>query len=76
MEKIPPIDTRAERRMLQRNVSDQQVVDTFLNSELIWPNRDYENVHNYRKTFDGKQLVIGVKDDTSPCVVLTVLHWN
>lgn len=70
------IGPHAQQRMKDRNVTNEQIVQVYQHATVIWPNKDYENVHNYKLCIDGRDLVIGVKDDEPPYFVLTILHRN
>ncbi|MEN8217125.1 MAG: hypothetical protein ABFS56_12305 [Pseudomonadota bacterium] len=41
----------SEDAIVRRNISEDDIIDTFLNSDMVVPNKDYENARNYIKHF-------------------------
>lgn len=61
----------SKMRIDARNIPLEYIIETFRNPDVIMPNVDYENAHNYVKNFGDKKVKIGVKDEDEPFVVIT-----
>jgi len=61
----------SEKRLRERNITEEQIIETFVNPDIIVPNADYSNARNYIKTFKNKMLKIGVKDKDELPVLIT-----
>jgi hypothetical protein len=61
----------AKDRLKSRHISDEQIKETFINPDIIVPNKDFANAKNYEKTIDGTRLKIGIKCTEEPFVLIT-----
>jgi hypothetical protein len=72
--KILYMNNHSKNRVDSRQISSDHIIETFTNPDTTFPNKDYGNVKNYQKEFDGKTLKIGVKNDEEPFVLVTAFY--
>ncbi len=65
------LNEHSRKRIITRKIPENYIIETFVNSDCTYPNKDYKNARNYVKQFNGKRLKIGVKDDEEPYVLIT-----
>lgn len=66
--------SHCDDQLIHRTIDMKDVIETFVNPDIVIPNAMYSNARNYIKKIGNRHLKIGVKDDEEPYVVITAFY--